>query len=164
MDFPPQLTFKVGGEEYGAPVLKVREIVAHDAITRLPAVAPWIRGVVNVRGQVLPVVDLAVKFGLASTERSPLSCIVVFELAVDGHETPVGAIVEEVCQVLEPGAGAVEPAPSFGSQIRVAFLAGVMRSGPRFVLFLDIDRVLAEDEILAVSALAEPTHVEEGAL
>jgi purine-binding chemotaxis protein CheW len=156
MEVPAQLTFLVGGEEYAAPVLKIREIVGYDAVTRLPSVAPWIRGVMNVRGQALPVVDLAVKFGLPPTERTPLACVIVFEIAVDGQTTSVGAVVEAVNQVLEPKPADIEPAPAFGTQIRVPYLLGVMRAESKFALLLEIDRVLSEDELLSVTSLVAP--------
>ncbi len=115
----------------------------------MPATPPWIRGVVNLRGQVLPVIDLAVKFGLPPTVVSVRTCVVVFELAIDGQTTSVGALVDEVSQVLELAESEIEPPPSFGTQIRVEYLVGATLSKGRFALLLDTDRVLCADELLA---------------
>ncbi len=149
------LAFLVGRDEYAVPILKVREIFAFDDATRVPATPPWIRGVVNLRGQVLPVLDLAVKFGLSATVPGPRTCVVVFEVAIDAQTTSVGALVDEVSQVLELAAGEIEPPPSFGTQVRVEYLLGAALSNGRFALLLDTDRVLCADELLAVTAAAQ---------
>jgi purine-binding chemotaxis protein CheW len=146
------LAFLVGRDEYAVPILKVREIFAFEDATRVPATPPWIRGVVNLRGQVLPVIDLGVKFGLPPIVVGTRTCVVVFELAIDGLPTSVGALVDEVSQVLEIAESEIEPPPSFGTQIRVEYLAGATLSKGRFALLLDTDRVLRDDELLAVSA------------
>jgi len=150
------LAFLVGRDEYAVPILKVREIFAFEDATRVPATPAWIRGVVNLRGQVLPVIDLAVKFGLPPTVVSVRTCVVVFELAIDGQATSVGALVDEVSQVLELAENEVEPPPSFGTQIRVEYLVGATLSRGRFALLLDSDRVLSSEELLAVAAAGEP--------
>lgn len=148
------LAFLVGGDEYAVPILKVREIAPYDQATRVPNTPPWIRGVVNLRGQVLPVVDLAVKFGLPETALSTRSCVIVFDLALEGQPAPVGALVGSVSQVLELNPGEIEPPPAFGTQIRVDYLAGATLSNGRFALLLDADRVLGTDELLAANAAA----------
>ncbi len=148
--------FLVGCDEYAVPILKVREIFAFEDATRVPATPTWIRGVVNLRGQVLPVVDLAVKFGLPPIAVGVRTCVVVFELSVDGQATALGALVDEVSQVLEMAEREIEPPPSFGTQIRVEYLAGATLSNGRFALLLDTDRVLCADELLAVAAALEP--------
>jgi purine-binding chemotaxis protein CheW len=150
------LAFLVGRDEYAVPILKVREIFAFEDATRVPATPSWIRGVVNLRGQVLPVIDLAVKLGLPPTVVSLRSCVVVFELTIDGQATCVGALVDEVSQVLELAEREIEPPPSFGTQIRVEYLVGATLSNGRFALLLDTDRVLCADELLALSAAATP--------
>jgi purine-binding chemotaxis protein CheW len=150
------LAFLVGRDEYAVPILKVREIFAFEDATRVPATPTWIRGVVNLRGQVLPVIDLAVKFGLPPISVTVRTCVVVFELVIDGQATAVGALVDEVSQVLELAEREVEPPPSFGTQIRVEYLVGATLSKGRFALLLDCDRVLCTDELLAVAAALEP--------
>lgn len=161
MDEPTQyLSFEVGRDQYAVPILAVREIVAFESATRVPAAPPWIRGIVNLRGQVLPVIDLAVKFGLPPTLPTRRSCVVVFEVPLEGQQAAVGALVDEVSQVLDIAPGAIEPPPSFGTQIRVEYLLGAAASGGRFALLLDTARVLSADELLAVvearAATGEP--------
>jgi purine-binding chemotaxis protein CheW len=149
------LAFLVGGDEYATPILKVREIVTFGDATRVPATPSWIRGVVNLRGQVLPVIDLAVKFGLPATAVAMRTCVVVFELEMDGQTAAVGALVDAVSQVLDLSEAEIEPPPSFGTQIRVEYLVGAALSGDRFILLLDTDRVLRADETLALSVAVE---------
>lgn len=149
------LAFLVGGDEYAVPILGVREIVAFEQATRVPATPSWIRGVVNLRGQVLPVVDLSVKFGLGPTPVGPRTCVIVFELPMDDQVCAVGALVEAVSQVLELAEGDVEPPPEFGTQIRVDYLAGAALSGGRFSLLLDSEKVLRADELLALREAGE---------
>jgi purine-binding chemotaxis protein CheW len=145
------LAFSVGGDEYAVPILDVRELVRFEGATRVPSTPPWIRGVVNLRGQVLPLLDLAVKFGLESGTTDARACVVVFELPIDGHPTSVGALVESVSQVLDLAPAEIEPPPSFGTQIRVEYLVGTAVSNGRFVLLLDGQRVLSADELLGVA-------------
>jgi len=151
------LAFLVGRDEYAVPILKVREIFAFEDATRVPATPAWIRGVVNLRGQVLPVIDLAVKFGLPPTVVAVRTCVVVFELASDEQTMSVGALVDEVSQVLDLAESEIQPPPSFGTQIRVEYLVGAALSKGRFALLLDTDRVLCADELLAVTAAVEPS-------
>lgn len=155
------LSFEVGGACYAAPLVKVREIVPLEGVTRVPATPPWIRGVVNLRGQVLPVVDLAAKFGLPrATTASQRTCVVVFDPEHEGQTTVVGALVDAVSEVLELSAGEVEPPPAFGSAVRAECLTGVASAAGRLVLLLDADRVLFADEALgagAVGSASEPT-------
>jgi purine-binding chemotaxis protein CheW len=162
-DSSEHLAFLVGEDEYAVPILKVREIVAVGSLTRVPGAPPWVRGVANLRGQVLPVVDLAAKFGLPAAAATTRACIVVFDLALDQQVTAVGALVAEVTRVLDLSAAAVEPPPAFGTQIQVEYLVGAAPEGDRFVLLLDVDRVLTANEILAMSALGEASVAAETA-
>lgn len=142
------LGFHVAGEEYGIPILKVREILEYGAVTRVPAAPPWIRGVFNLRGSVVPVVDLAVKFGL---DRSPItrkSCIVVVEIHRGDDRVSLGVMIDEVSSVLEFTEAQIEKPPEFGTRVRTEFLQGMgAAAGQKFVMLLEIDRVLTEDDI-----------------
>jgi purine-binding chemotaxis protein CheW len=151
------LAFLVGPDEYAVPILKVREIVEFADATRVPSTPPWIRGVVNLRGQVLPVIDLAVKFGLSPIVVGSRTSVVVFELEVEGQDALVGALVDAVSQVLELAPAEIEPPPSFGTQIKVEYLVGAALSNGRFTLLLDTDRVLCADEVLSLAAVIEAT-------
>jgi purine-binding chemotaxis protein CheW len=163
-DGSEHLAFLIGDDEYAVPILKVREIAAVSALTRVPGAPAWIRGVANLRGQVLPVIDLAVKFGLPQrSEATPRSCIVVFEVPVEGQLAAVGALVDAVSRVLTLGASQVEPPPRFGTQIRAEFLIGAAPVDGRFILLLDSDLVLCADELLAATALAADEATVPGA-
>lgn len=152
------LTFFVRGEEYAIGLRRVREVITFDAITRIPHMPPAVRGVTNVRGQVVPVLDLAIKFHGQPTVPDSRTCIVLVESVVDGAPTTLGLITETVGQVLALAEGEVLPPPSFGTPIRTEFLAGMGRAGKKFALFLEIDRLLEVDELLS-ARLAEPNHV-----
>ena len=153
------LTFFVAGEEYAVNILKVKEIVEYDTVTTVPNTARWIRGVTNLRGNVVPVIDLSVKFGLPPSAVSKLSCIVITEVSYDGECLTIGVIADSVNQVLDFAENEIEPPPPFGTKVRIEFLLGMGRMGKKFCLILDIDKVLSTDELLAVS---DSTRSSEG--
>lgn len=158
-NLPQHLTFSVGGEAYALGILRVREIVAYQPVTRVPGTPSYLRGVTNLRGSVVPVVDLAVKLGLPETVAGRRSCIVVVEAQVEGEATVLGLAVDSVSEVLELPASDVFPPPTFGTRIRNDLLLGVGRAGDRFVLLPDLDRILSTDDLLA-KALGEVTATE----
>jgi purine-binding chemotaxis protein CheW len=141
------LTFHLAGEEYAIGILRVREIIQYEAITRVPTAPPSIRGVINLRGSVVPVVDLAVRFGLASTEVTKWTCIVIAEVEMDGERTVMGVLADSVSQVVDLLPEDIREAPSFGTRARVDHLLGMARMGRKFALILDIDRVLSEEDL-----------------
>lgn len=145
------LTFFVAGEEYAVNILKVKEIIEFDTVTAVPNTAPWIRGVTNLRGNVVPVIDLAVKFGLPLSRVSKLSCIIITEVTYDGEQLTMGVLADSVHQVLDFAANEIETPPPFGVRLRIEFLLGMGRMGKKFCLILDIDKVLSADEFLAVT-------------
>jgi chemotaxis signal transduction protein len=151
------LTFTVGEEEYGITVLAVREILEYGVVTRVPRAPAHIRGVMNLRGRVVPLVDLAVRLGRASSPITPRTCVVVVEAEVEGERTVMGLIVDAVSQVLELGASDIEAPPPFGAAADAAFLSGMGRAGKRFVLLLDVDRVLATEKDTPASASSSLT-------
>jgi len=145
------LTFYVAGEEYAVNILKVREIIEFDTVTAVPNTSPWIRGVTNLRGHVVPVIDLAVKFGLAASKTSKFSCIVITEVSYNGDKLTMGVMADSVSQVLDFFDGDIEATPPFGTRVRLEFLLGMGKIGKKFCLILDIDKVLSADEIVAVT-------------
>jgi purine-binding chemotaxis protein CheW len=145
------LTFFVAGEEYAVSILKVKEIIEYDTVTAVPNTAPWIRGVTNLRGNVVPVIDLAVKFGLPASQASKFSCIVITEVSYDGEKLTLGVMADSVSQVLDFAENQIETPPPFGTRVRIEFLLGMGRMGKKFCLILDIDKVLSADEFLAVA-------------
>ena len=150
------LTFFIRGEEYAAGILRVKEIIEFERVTRVPAMPEHVRGVINLRGAVLPVVDLAAKFGQGSTEPARTTCIVVVETRLDGELLTVGLLADSVSEVVDIADEAIEPPPSFGTNIRVDFLIGMAKLDGRLALVLDLDRVLSPAEVQqAIDAATE---------
>lgn len=149
------LTFYVAGEEYAVTILKVTEIIECVTLTHVPGTPSWIRGVLNLRGAVVPVVDLAVKFGLAPTVLTRRTCVVMVELEHEEERLVLGVMADSVHQVVELGPDQIQPPPSFGPKVRVDCIQGMGTNGGAFVVLLDIDRVLSSSEILAASPVDE---------
>lgn len=143
----------VADEEYAIGILKVKEILQFEAITRVPGMPPSIRGVTNVRGSVVPVVDLAVRFSLPETAVTKRTCIVIVEVDLDGEKTVMGVMADSVSQVIDLSADDIQPPPAFGTRVHMEYLLGMGRSGKRFILILDIDRILSVDELIEVTKL-----------
>lgn len=141
------LTFRVGDEEYGVPILRVREILRFEGVTRVPAAPRAVRGVINLRGSVVPVVDLRLKLGLPPADPGPRACIVVVEADVEGECLSVGLLADAVNRVAEFGAGEIEPTPRFGTRVRAEGLLGLGRTAKHFVPILDLECLLAGDEL-----------------
>ena len=159
------LSFFIGDEEYGIGILESREIIQYPTVTKVPSMPKAIRGVINLRGSVVPVVDLAVLFGFAERPTTKWSCVVVVERTqrhgVGGDF--VGIIVDSVSQVIELGAEDIEPAPAFGTHVKHHFLRGMGKTGKAFVLLLDLERLLSEVEVEEVtSAPAELASGDSG--
>ena len=152
------LTFFVQGEEYAVPLRRVREVIPYDTVTRVPQLPPAIRGVTNLRGAVVPVIDLAIKLLGVETPVDKRTCIVLVEIAGEaGVRTAMGLMTEAVGQVLALAPADVIPPPSFGAPVRTEFLHGMGRLGKKFALLLEIDRLLRADELLStLPATAEP--------
>ncbi len=143
---PQYLSFTIAGTDYGLPILTVKEILQHEETTRVPGTPPSIRGVINVRGQVVPIVDLAVKFGRGESAVSKRTCILVVEAAMGHERITVGMLADAVNEVLDLPATEIEPPPSFGANVRVDYLTGMGKVGKGFVLLLDAQRVLSASE------------------
>ncbi len=157
------LTFRVAGEEYAIEIRRVKEIVPFQTITGVPRTPPWIRGVILLRGQAVPVVDLAAKLGLPATVAGPATCIVIVEARLGDERVVMGVTADRVSQVLDLGPGDVQPPPTFGTRVRVEFLLGLAKVAGSLALMLDIDQVLSAEEIIAmadVAAEAEASRAE----
>jgi purine-binding chemotaxis protein CheW len=149
------LTFRMASEDYAIRILQVREIIAYDTITRVPGTPPWIRGVINLRGSVVPVVDLAVKFSLAPSTITRSSCVVIVEVKLGGEDTVMGIFADAVDEVVFLSQADVEPPPPFGSRVSTNYLFGIGKISGKFVLILDIDQVLSCDELLEATSASE---------
>ena len=151
------LTFLMANEKYGLEILKVREIIGMMDVTPIPTTPAFVRGVINLRGKVIPVVDLRLKFGMEAKQDTQRTCIIVVHLARASQEMIMGIIVDEVSEVLDIDQDQIEPPPSFGADIRTDFILGMGKVNQRVVTMLDIDRVLTEREIALVENSAGKT-------
>lgn len=138
------LTFKLGEEVYGLEILKVQEIIGLMSITNVPQTPDYVRGVINLRGKVIPVVGLRNKFGLDAVEDTERTCIIVVQVAGGNGTVTMGILVDEVSEVVDVARDQLEPAPSFGSSIHTDFILAMGKIGEHVVILLDIDRVLTQ--------------------
>jgi len=146
------MTFKLGDEEYAIEILKVREIIGLMEITRVPRVSSCIRGVINLRGKVVPVVDLRVKFGMSAIAATEQTVIIVVQCAIGGRELTMGILVDQVLEVLPLQASQIEPPPSFGTaELDAGFILGVGKAEKRVIFLLDIGKVLSAAEAREVA-------------
>lgn len=149
------LTFELGKEIYGLEILKVQEIIGIMSITHVPRTPEYVRGVINLRGKVIPVVELRKKFGLPSVDDTDRTCIIVVQVRSESGSVTMGILVDEVSEVVDVSASQLEPAPSFGASIDTAYILAMGKVGERVVILLDIDCVLTVGEIAAVSQASE---------
>ncbi|MBI1808957.1 MAG: purine-binding chemotaxis protein CheW [Gemmatimonadetes bacterium] len=144
------LTFVLAGEEYGMQILSVHEILGLLPVTRIPRTPAHIRGVINLRGKVIPVLDLRLRFGMPSVVDTETSCIIVVQV----QGTQMGLVVDQVSEVTTIAGADIEPPPSFGADVPTDFILGIGKSAGRVRLLLDIDRVLSSDEVVEAAAAA----------
>ncbi len=147
------LTFQLSGETYAIGILSIKEILEYTTLTQVPLMPAFIRGVMNLRGAVVPVIDLAVRFGRNETGVSRRTCVVIIEVANEEMPQYIGILVDVVHEVLAIRAADIEPPPQFGSRIRVDFISGMARVDNRFVVLLDVEKVLSVEEMATLSAM-----------
>jgi purine-binding chemotaxis protein CheW len=152
--FKQYLSFVVGGTDFGVPILKVKEILQFEGVTRVPGTPASIRGVINVRGSVVPVVDLGVKFGKGEVAETKRTCVLVVETKTKDETLTLGVIADAVSEVVDLGADDIEPPPSFGTGVKLDHITGMGKVGKGFVILLDIDRVLSASEADLAAATA----------
>ncbi|MFC1614381.1 chemotaxis protein CheW, partial [Gemmatimonadota bacterium] len=141
------LTFKLANEEYGLEILKVREIIGLMDITKVPRTPDNIRGVINLRGKVIPVMDLRVKFLMEETEDTNETCIIVVDVARGDRSVLMGTLVDSVSEVLDIAAEEIEDAPSFGTNVNTDFILGMGKTRDKVIILLDIDEVMASEDL-----------------
>ncbi len=154
------LTFRVGDEVFALDVSQVREVLDLITITKVPRSPEFMRGVINVRGSIVPVVDLRLKFGLSKTENSMDTRIIVMDLFLDGENTIIGALADSVHEVMELDLSQIEPPPKIGMRWRTEFIRGIGKHDGQFIIILDIDRVFTSEE-LVIAEPVEPIKSEE---
>lgn len=154
------LTFHLGEEMFAIGILSIREIIEYGDLTEVPMVPPFIRGVINLRGSVVPVIDLSVRFGRSPCQVSRRTCIVILE--TESEDGPpgqqMGIVVDAVSEVLEIPAADIEPPPEFGARIRIDFIRGMGKVNGKFVVLLDVSRILSMDEVAVVASLNRTTE------
>jgi purine-binding chemotaxis protein CheW len=148
------LTFALASEEYGLEILKVREIIGYMEITAVPQTPAHVRGVVNLRGQVIPVIDLRAKFGMETMDVTEETCIIVVEITQGDRKFDTGIVVDHVQEVLDIAGENIEQAPRFGSSVNTDFILGMGKIGDTVKILLDIDKVLTTDDIAGLASLS----------
>ncbi len=149
------LSFMLGESAYAIGILQVKEILQYETVTRVPSVPASIRGVINLRGTVVPVIDLAVKFGLPATAVTNRTCVLIVEATLEGERAVMGVLADQVREVLDLGPADIEAPPTFGTAVKVEFITGMAKVGKGFVLLLDLDRVISAREKATAVELAE---------
>jgi purine-binding chemotaxis protein CheW len=149
------LTFMLAGETFAIGILAIKEIIEYNSLTEVPMMPACVRGVINLRGAVVPVMDLLARFGRTPSAVSKRTCIVIVELSAGGERQVIGVVVDAVNEVLDIDAADIEPAPAFGARIRTDFIQGMGKVKGKFVILLNVDHVLSLDEI---SNLADVAH------
>jgi purine-binding chemotaxis protein CheW len=147
METEQYLTFKLEDEVYAVEVAKVREILDYTPITKVPRTPDFMRGVINVRGSVVPVLDLRLKFGMTLTEKSVDTCIIVLEITLEEETAILGALADSVQEVIDLEPGQIEPAPRIGGRINTEFIRGMGKRDGGFIMILDIDRVFSMEDL-----------------
>jgi purine-binding chemotaxis protein CheW len=145
------LTFNLSEEVFAVDVGRVREILEITSITKVPQTPDFMRGVINLRGSVVPVIDLRLKFGMSETERTVNTCIIVVEVNMDGETIVLGSLADSVQEVIEMESQQIEAAPHIGTHLNTDFIKGMGKHDSRFVMILDIDKIFSGVELEAVT-------------
>lgn len=146
-DTTQYLTFQLGEEVFALGVSNVREILEFTTVIKVPKTPEFMRGVINLRGSVVPVLDMRLKFGLTRTEKTVDTCIIVVEVSFEGENTIIGALVDSVQEVFDLEPDQVEPAPKIGTQLKTEFIKGMGKRDDHFIIILDIDKVFSSEEL-----------------
>ena len=149
------LTFKLEKEIFALDISKVLETLDSAKITKVRRTPEFMRGVINLRGNVVPVVDMRLKFGITKTENTVNTCIIIVEINLDGETTVLGALADAVQEVIELGTGQIEPAPKIGTRLKTDFIQGMGKRDEGSIIILDIDRVFSADELALVQDVSE---------
>jgi len=144
------LSFTLGDEVFALDISKVREVMDFTTVTKVPGTPEFMRGVINLRGSVVPVVDLRLKFGMSKTEKTVNTCIIIAEVPLDGDTTVIGALADSVQEVFELKTDQMEPPPRIGRRLDTEFIKGMGKCDEQFIIILDIDRVFSSGELTVV--------------
>lgn len=144
------LTFALGKDTFAVDIAPIREIIEYPGLTEIPMTPDFLRGVINLRGAVVPVIDLSVRFGRTATHIGRRTCVVILEVMIDGGKQALGILVDGVNEVLEAEPGQIESRPEFGMGMRPDFVSGMIRLDGRFIIILDVGHVLSAQELIAL--------------
>lgn len=154
------LSFHLGEELFALDISKVREVIEYTSVTRVPRMPDFMKGVINLRGGVVPVIDLKRKFGLGDTAKTITTCVIISEVTIEGDTIVLGAMADAVDEVFDLRAEHIEPSPRIGTQLNTAFLQGMGKKNDEFVLLLDIDKVFSVDELSMVQQGGEAINLD----
>ena len=144
------LTFKLDTEVFALDITKVREVLDFTAVTKVPRTPDFMRGVINLRGSVVPVVDMRLKFNMSRTEQTVNTCIIITEINLDGDKVVLGALADSVQEVIDLEPGQIEPAPRIGTRLNTEFIKGMGKRDDQFIIILEIDRIFSTEELIEV--------------
>ncbi|MBI5639104.1 MAG: purine-binding chemotaxis protein CheW [Nitrospirae bacterium] len=144
------LTFRLDEEVFALDISKVREVLDFTTVTKVPRTPDFMRGVINLRGNVVPVVDMRLKFGMTRTEKTVNTCIIIVEISIEGETTILGALADSVQEVIDLEPQQIEPAPKIGTKMKMDFIRGMGKRDDHFIMILDVDRVFSSDELQMV--------------
>ena len=159
MEATQYLTFKLADEIFALDIGKVREVLDFTTVTKVPRMPDFMRGVINLRGSVVPVVDLRLKFGMDATEKTVNTCVIIAEVTVDNDTTILGALADSVQEVIDLGPGDISAPPKIGTRLRTEFIRGMGRRDERFIILLDFDKVFSADELSIVQTAGDNADV-----
>ena len=157
------LTFKLEEEVFALDITKVREVLDFTAVTKVPETPDFMLGVINLRGSVVPVVDMRLKFGMSRTEKTVNTCIIIVEVELDGETAVLGALADSVQEVMDLDPDQIEPPPRIGTGLNTQFIRGMGHHGAQFIIILDIDKVFSAEELAVRQAIGIETPVPEEA-
>jgi purine-binding chemotaxis protein CheW len=161
MDITQYLTFKLADEVFALDITKVREVLDYTTITKVPRTSEFMRGVINLRGSVVPVVDLRLKFGMTKTEKTVNTCIIITEVSIDGEPMILGALADSVQEVVDLGPEQIEPAPKIGVKLDTEFITGMGKQHDKFIIILDIDKIFSTSELALVQSAEKEMFTNE---
>ncbi len=150
------LSFQLHGEVFALDIARVREVLEFDKVTRVPQVPPFMLGVINLRGRVVPVVDLNLKFGMKETEKTVDTCIIIVEIVIDEEHTVLGAMADSVREVIQLESSDIEPPPRIGTRLNTEFIKGMGKKEEQFIIILDINKVFSLEELTMVKETQKP--------
>jgi len=148
------LTFRLDDEVFALDISKVREVLDFSTLTKVPRTPDFMRGVINLRGSVVPVVDMRLKFGMSVTEQTVNTCIIIVEINLDGESLVLGALADSVQEVIELEPGLIEPPPRLGTRLNTEFIRGMGKRDDQFIIILEIDRIFSTEELSIVGETA----------